>query len=196
MNIQSFFKVGKDFFSTSYYIRTYQGSTSVIKQGPFSKVCQPGISFGVVCLVGLHIGKYTARYMRDHSLDPLTRSNSAVIRTACRTYNYLFPAGSGRKYFMEVALADNFFMALQLEGFLHTMPRPLDEPIGSNIEEAILSVARVIFLVYCLDKIRQIVYKTLRWVPQRHIFNFALNFAPTGVYPVTLPNREVIQYRN
>ena len=147
-------------------------------------------------LMGLWTGKYIARYIRDNNLNQFAHSNRAIVRTSYRIYNYLFPENSSRRYFMEVALPDNFWIGLQTEIFLQTLPRPLNEPVGSNIEEAILSIARVFFFVYCIDKTRQVVYKTLRSIPHHITWACAIALAPTGVYSITVPNGENFEFRN
>lgn len=197
MSIQSFLKSSTGFFDDSYHARIYpDGTTVFFKQGPFMRLFQKGPVILGVFLAGLHVGKYIARHIRDHSLNQFANLDSAVIRNACRTYHYLFPAGSARKYFVEVALADNFFTALQLEILLHTLPRPLNDPVGSDMDEAILSVARVCFLAYCIDKVRLVVYKILLWVPSDITLAFALDFAPTGIYSVRQTSGERFEFRN
>lgn len=196
MTIQSFFRSNTGFFDTSYHSRTYQGSTLLFKRGPLNRLFQQKPVIIGAGVIGLWIEKYTARYIRDHSLGQFAHSNSAVIRTACRTYNYLFPVGSTRKYFMEVALPDNFLSALQIEVFLHALPSPLDEPAGSDAEETILRIASVLFLVYCLDKVRQVAYKLLRSIPHHLTWAYAIALAPTGIYSIRLPNGEVFEFRN
>lgn len=151
--------------------------------------------FAVTMPLGFWIGKHVARYVRDHNFNQLAHSNRLVIRNAYRIYNYLFPSGSGRRYFMEVALLDNFLSALHMEVHLHTMPYPIPRE-GSNIEEVILSAARVCFLAYFIDKIRLVVYQTLRWVPCNRVTSFAFNLAPTGIYHFRIPNEEIFEYRN
>ena len=151
--------------------------------------------FAVTMSSGFWIGKYAARYIRDHNFNQFAHSNRSVIRNAYRIYNYLFPSGSGRRYFMEVALLDNFLNALHMEVHLHTMSYPIPRE-GSNIEEVILSIARVCFLAYCIDKVRQVVYQTLRWVPCNRIASFAFNLAPTGIYHFRIPNEEPVEFRN
>ena len=197
MSIPSFFKSSAGFFDNSYHAIIYQDGTTVFfKQGPFIRLFQQGPVILVTFLIGLHAGKYIARYIRDHSLNQFTDSNSAVIRTACRTYHYLFPVDSSRKYFVEVALADNFFTALQMEIFFHSLPNPLDQSEGVNMDGAVVRVASVFLLAYCIDKIRLVVYKTLRWVPCNRVLSFALSFAPTGIYHFKRPNGEPFEFRN
>jgi len=137
--------------------------------------------FAVTMSLGFWIGKYAARYVRDHNFHPLAQSNRSMIRNAYRIYNYLFPSGSGRRYFMEVALLDNLFTALHMEVHLHTLPCPIPRE-GSTIEEVIYSIARVCFLVYGIDKIRQIFYKVIRIFPYDITQATAVALAPTGIY--------------
>ena len=139
--------------------------------------------FAVTMPFGVWIGKYAARYIRDHNFNQLAQSNRSMIRNTYRMYNYLFPSGSGRRYFMEVALLDNLLTALHMEVHLHTMPYPIPRE-GSNIEEVILSIARVCFLAYCINKIRQIFYRVVRIFPHPITQAFAISLAPTGVYSV------------
>lgn len=151
--------------------------------------------FTVTMPLGVGIGKYAARYVRDHNFDQFAQSNRSMIRNAYRIYNYLFPSGSGRRYFMEVALLDNLFTALHMEVHLHTMPYPIPRE-GSNIEEVILSVARVCFLAYCIDKIRQIFYRVVRFFPYPITQAFAISLASTGIYSVIDLDGGRMEFRN
>lgn len=151
--------------------------------------------FAVTMSSGVWIGKYAARYVRDHNFNQFAHSNSSVIRNAYHIYNYLFPNGSGRRYFMEVVLLDNLLTALHMEVHLHTMPYPIPRE-GSNIEEIILSIARVCFLTYCIDKVRQIVYKTIRSIPHFVAQSLAISLAPTGFYSITFPDGGEVAFRN
>ncbi|MDR2539546.1 MAG: hypothetical protein LBC45_02905 [Chlamydiales bacterium] len=153
--------------------------------------------FAMTMPLGVLIGKYAARYIRDHDFHRLAHSNSLVMRNVYRIYNYLFPIGSGRRYFIEVALLDNLFTALHMEVHLHTMmPYPIPRE-GNHIEEVILSIARVCFLSYFINKIRQIFYRVLRMIPHPIPQVFAITLAPTGVYFVEAPSgRRNGEFRN
>lgn len=151
--------------------------------------------FAVTMSSGFWIGKYAARYIRDHNFNQFAQSNRSIIRNTYRMYNYLFPNGSGRRYFMEVALLDNLLNALHMEVHLHTMPYPIPRE-GSNIEEVILSIARVCFLAYFIDKVRQIFYRVVRIFPYPITQAFAISLAPTGFYSITIPGGGGIEFRD
>ena len=96
---------------------------------------------------------------------------------------------------MEVALLDNFFTALHTEVHLHTLPYPIPRE-GSNIEVVIHSIARVCFLAYCIDKIRQIFYRVVRIFPYDITQAIAVSLAPTGVHPITVSGVGTFDYSN
>lgn len=146
-------------------------------------------------LIGSSIGKEIARYIRDHNFDHFFHSNRAIIRNAYRIYHYLFPENSYRKYFMEVILPDNLSAALHIELHLRTSFPPFEQA-ETKIEEAIQTVARIFFFMYGIHRVRQIIYKILAWIPQRHVLAVAFGFAPTGIYLLELPNEEIREYRN
>lgn len=146
--------------------------------------------------VGLRIGKKVARYIRDHSLSRFIQSNHTITRKVCLAYRYLFPENSSRKYFLEVALPDNLSTTLIIETFLSTLPPALDEPARSDIEKVCITVIRVFFFVYCMDKAHRIVYEVIRRIPHRYAFPIALVFAPTGIYRETFSNGQYIEHRN
>ncbi|MGL4540364.1 MAG: hypothetical protein ACRCU0_05245 [Candidatus Rhabdochlamydia sp.] len=153
--------------------------------------------FFVTNLIGVRAGKEIARYVRDHNFNHFSHSDRAIIRNAYRIYNYLFPADSARKYFMEVALPDNFSSALIMEVHLHTMPYPIERP-GGNIEETILTVTRICLFIYCLDKVRRVIYKILSHIPHRMTWPYAVAVAvaPTGIYSIAVSNEENVEFRN
>ena len=151
--------------------------------------------FFVTNLIGVNIGKGISRYIRDHNSNQFFYSNRAVIRNAYRIYNYLFPENSHRRYFMEVILPDNLSIALHIEVYLRTAFRPFEQA-ETEMEEAILTVARIFFFVYGMHKIRQIIYKVLWAIPHHVTWACAIALAPTGVYSITVPNGEVFEFRN
>ncbi|QZA59012.1 hypothetical protein [Candidatus Rhabdochlamydia porcellionis] len=68
---------------------------------------------------------------------------------------------------------------------------------GSNIEEVILSIARMCFLAYCIDKVRQIFYRVVRIFPYPIAQSLAISLAPTGVYSVVaLDGSRSMGFRN
>jgi hypothetical protein len=141
------------------------------------------------------VGKEIARYIRDHSFDHCSHSDRAIIRNVHRTYTYLFPAGTLRKYYMEVALPDNLFIALSIEAYLHMRSYPVKLP-GANMKEILPIVMRIFLFVCLLEKGRQIAYKTLNYIPCDITRIFALMPAPTGVYPIISSNGETIEFKN
>lgn len=146
-------------------------------------------------LIGVNMGKGIARYIRDHNFHQFFHSNNVIIRNAYRIYHYLFPENSHRRYFMEVILPDSLSIALHMEVYLRTASRPFEQA-ETEIEEAILTVARIFFFMYGVHKVRQTIYKILAWIPQRHVLAVALSFAPTGIYLIEYPNGETREYRN
>lgn len=146
-------------------------------------------------VIGFWIGKFAARYIRDHNPNRFSQSNWAIMRNAHRIYNHLFPINSARRYFIEVVLPDNFLLGLHIELHLHTMSYPIERP-GSVLDEVGNAILRTFFFACCLDKIRQIAYEIIRRIPSYYAFPFAVSYAPTGIYRETFPNGQYIDHRN
>lgn len=128
------------------------------------------------------IQKKVARYIRDHNPNQFSHSNSTAIRRAHRIYNYLFPIGSHRKYFMEVALPDNFLTAFYL--VIISLSCPV-----KRIHEVGIIILRTCFVAYFADRVRLIAYQI---IPHA----IGIEIAPTGIYRLTLPNGRIIEARN
>ncbi|MGL4540362.1 MAG: hypothetical protein ACRCU0_05235 [Candidatus Rhabdochlamydia sp.] len=140
------------------------------------------------------VGKEIARYIRDHNFDHFSRSDRAIIRNTHRTYTYLFPAGSTRKYCMEVALPDNLFLALSVETYLRMRSYPVKLPKG-NMEEILPIVMRIFLFIFCWAVVRQIIYKALNYIPCDITRIFAVVVAPTGVYEISSDGKTV-EFKN
>lgn len=132
--------------------------------------------------IAAYIQKKIARYIRDHNPNQFAYSNSIAIRRTHHIYNYLFPTGSHRKYFMEVAVPDNFLTAFYL--VIISLPYP-----AKRIHEIGIIVLRTCFVAYFADRVRLIAYQI---IPH----DIGTEIAPTGIYRRMLPNGRIMEARN